>query len=393
MIFIKILYLILVIVLISFWILYIDSIALVMLLCVLCLPFLLKGLMLALKFFSEASLTCDTQVSTAGESIPVVIRIVNRLPFSFAQLHAVVDLKHSFGVGKETMKLQFPLHARNATGMTFYVHADFCGALDISLRKLYALDYLHVFQTNFKPVQKSISILVLPKRIPIEVVNAADAVYCSDSDTFGDMAGDDPSEIFDFHEYMPGDAVSRIHWKLSSKSDKMLVKEFSTPVLKSVLVLCDFKYDTTAPQERMRESEAFLSAFYSLVCTMREQQVIPTVIWYDEKSDHMYYCNPTTHAEITDMFRNLYLSMDAMRIDVQRLLNETVGMQFSSVTFLTNDLTDVCLNTVDRNLDANQRNIIYITDQVQNRTIMTEHAVLIHATPDSMQAKLEQLII
>lgn len=393
MILVKLLYLVLLIILACFWILYVDSIALIMLLCALCLPILLKTLMICLKFKSEAFLSCDANTCTSGDSIPVTVTINNRLPFSFSQMHAVIDLHHSFGIEKERIKLQFPLHAKNTTKMTFYIHTDFCGTLDISLKKLYVLDYLHLFRANLIASRRTASVLIVPKRIQLQVFNLSEPVYCDESDLFGDKAGDDPSEIFGLHEYIPGDSVSRIHWKLSSKNDQMLVKEFSTPVLKSVMLIADFKWDNISTKHRMREVEAFLSVFYSLVCTMVEQQIVPTVLWYRSKSDEMYHCTPTTLSDIIEMFRELFFSIASMEMDVQLLLNETVGTQYSSVTCLTNVLTERLLTAIDRQIDVNQRNIVLINSTKQENAFLLENSTLISTTPDRISTDIEQLVI
>ena len=55
----------------------------------------------------------------------------------------------------------------------------------------------------------------------------------ADSDRFSTYKkGDDPSEIFDIREYADGDKIQRIHWKLSSKTGDLMVKEGSLPLMK-----------------------------------------------------------------------------------------------------------------------------------------------------------------
>lgn len=393
MILIKLLYLVILIILVCFWVLYVDSIALVMLLCALCLPVLLIILMLWLKFRSEASLSCNMNTSTSGESIPVTIIVNNQLPFSFSQTHAVIDLRHSFSAEKERMRLQFPLQSGNTTKMTFYIHADFCGSLDISLEKLFVLDYFHLFRTNLRMSSKKVSVLILPKRMPVQISESSAPVNCSDSDMFGDKPGDDPSEIFGIHEYIPGDPVSRIHWKLSSKSDQTLVKEFSTPVLKSVLVIADFQTSQLTSQNIMRESEAFLSLLYSLACTMIEQQTAPTILWYSTESNEIRQYTPTTLTDITEMFRELYYSLNSMKMDVHHLLNEVVNEQFSSVTCITNVFSELLTTAIDRRMNANQRNIIIISDKQVEKPSVSDHSSLIMTTPDNIDKDVKALIV
>ncbi len=393
MVLIKVIYLAVLIALACFYVLYIDSIALIMLVCALCVPFLLKGILIWLKCASSVILTCDVDTCTSGESVPVTITVQNQSPLSFSKMHAVIDMQHSFGVGKERMRLQFPLQAKNATKMTFYVHGEFCGAMEISLKKIYVLDYLHLFRTNLRIHQKSVNILVLPKRQPILLSNLSEPVYFPESDVFGDRPGDDPSEIFGLHEYVPGDAVSKIHWKLSSKGDQTFVKEFSSPVMKSVLLLLDFRIDKTGFSEKIQEAEAFLSLFYSIVCQMIEMQIIPVILWYDRNTNHMESHQPATFGELTDVFRALYDSIKAMDMDVQKLMNATVSLQFSSVTCVTNSFSNTLLSTIDRQMTANQKTMVVISDKNTHDELYSAETVVLHTAPDKIAEDLRQIVI
>ena len=50
--------------------------------------------------------------------------------------------------------------------------------------------------------------------------------YFGEAESYDDFQpGTDVSQIFDVREYRPGDRLQRIHWKLSAKSDGLLVRE------------------------------------------------------------------------------------------------------------------------------------------------------------------------
>lgn len=52
--------------------------------------------------------------------------------------------------------------------------------------------------------------------------------------------GDDLTELFGLRDYRPGDKLSRLHWKLSQKAGRALVKEPSFPLADCLLFLLDF---------------------------------------------------------------------------------------------------------------------------------------------------------
>lgn len=389
-----IIYLLVLAALVGFYILYIDVFALIMLLCALALPLVLGGILIYLKCTSAAALTCDADTCSAGESIPVTLTIRSQSVFAFPRAQAVVELRHSFGAGKEKLLLRFPLQARNVTRITFYVHADFCGAVDISLKKIRVPDYFHLFRTGIRIRQKSTSILVLPKRLSLPVNNFSEPVLSPEGDVFGDRPGDDPSEIFGFHEYAPGEPVSRIHWKLSSKTDKLLMKEFSLPVQKSVLLLLDYSGSAKGlPQARIQEAETILTVFYSVVCQMMELQVMPTICWYHAEHASLEFHEISEMSQLTDVFRMLYEAISAMELDVQALMDMAGELQFSSVTCITNRLPQQLLQVIDRRITANQKTVLLVSGGSMESGFISEETSVLRVHPDSVQEDIPQLVI
>ena len=55
--------------------------------------------------------------------------------------------------------------------------------------------------------------------------------------------GNDLSEIYDIREYVPGDDIRSIHWKLSSKTENLILREASDPSHYNVVLLPDFGQD------------------------------------------------------------------------------------------------------------------------------------------------------
>lgn len=393
MVWAKLIYLLFLTALVLFYILYIDTFALVMLICAAVIPFILKGILLWMKFTSAAALTCDADTFSAGESVPFTLTIRNQSPFAFPQTHAVIEIRHSFGNGSEKLRLRFPTQARNITRMTFYVRADLCGSVDVILKKLFVLDYLYLFRTGISKRQKHADVLILPKKLPIPASNISEPVLDPDSDVFGDRPGDDPSEIFGFHEYTAGDPISRIHWKLSSKSDKFLMKEFSTPIQKSILILLDHAATGQSVQEKMKETETTLTIFYSIVCCALEMQILPTVCWYNTEMQKIELYQIGTPAQLKEVFRSLYAAVSCMELDIQPLMDITGEMAFSSITCITNRLPVQLVRAVDKRMTANQKTILSISHTMPETSCSVDAAMIYHVRPDAVQEDLSQLIL
>lgn len=98
------------------------------------------------------------------------------------------------------------------------------------LEKIRIYDWSGVFYMD-KRAGTEANALVLPTPQAIEIV-LGDRVrnFFGDADTFDDLRpGYDPSETFDIREFRNGDRMQSVHWKMTAKTDTLMVKENSLP--------------------------------------------------------------------------------------------------------------------------------------------------------------------
>ena len=109
------------------------------------------------------------------------------------------------------------------------------------LEKIRIYDMTGLFFLTRK-VKKSASVQVLPQLDNIQVrVTERVRNFYGDADVYDDFhPGEDSSQIFDVREYRAGDKMQRIHWKLSAKSDELIVKEHSLPKACPVVLFLDY---------------------------------------------------------------------------------------------------------------------------------------------------------
>ena len=83
-------------------------------------------------------------------------------------------------------------------------------------------------------------------------------------------------------EYVPGDRIQKIHWKLSAKSDTLLVREDSQPLACAVVLLLD-----PFTGRRMRKKSAtqcYLSMAADLVFSFLNAACPLFVAWYSSET-------------------------------------------------------------------------------------------------------------
>lgn len=190
----------------------------------------------------------------------------------------------------ETTCLPFSgtLRGKAARAFAFSLRAGHCGVLELTVERAALADPLGLFSRRL-PAFARRRALVPPELSPVGVslAETADALY--DSQTYSaQKPGYDPSESFRIREYVPGDPIRQIHWKLSEKTDRLLARDFGLPVAERMLLLLDAA--APAAPEALDE---MLDLLFSLSAALLRADGPHTVGWrngpagtYEDKEIH-----------------------------------------------------------------------------------------------------------
>ena len=110
------------------------------------------------------------------------------------------------------------------------------GQFDAGLLRLTVRDVFGLFQMSVRP-ESAVSLLtVLPRPFDIEKPRFT---LGDDGRAALSRTQEDYNAPEDVRAYRPGDAMKRIHWKLSSRKRELLVRRFETPAPPDTLILLD----------------------------------------------------------------------------------------------------------------------------------------------------------
>ena len=155
----------------------------------------------------------------ACETFSCRVEVSHALPFADAE--GTLSVAHL--LTGETFALSF---SANTTLTLTLLHS---GAVALTLQDAGISDVFGLFRF---PVRADISqtIIVLPKLFDAHVVLVESPSPLSEG-AFTPVAPDlsSGSDTTFFREYLPGDPVRQIHWKLSSKMDRTMLRETSEP--------------------------------------------------------------------------------------------------------------------------------------------------------------------
>lgn len=172
----------------------------------------------------KPSVVITPPTTAKGECAQLFLQLHNptRIPvFSGAATFSFYSL---FYGEKEEASHILPLGPHCDNGLRFSIKLTKCGIYETSLSQIQGFDFLHLFRFK-KDLNITSQIRVLPDSLPGKELH--EALYSEGFDEFEESgrSGNVSSNVTDIREYRPGDRLQKIHWKLSSKIDKLMVKE------------------------------------------------------------------------------------------------------------------------------------------------------------------------
>ncbi|HWQ42186.1 MAG TPA: DUF58 domain-containing protein [Desulfosporosinus sp.] len=239
----------------------------------------LPAVSLLITIFAGCGVTAVLEIKSASvqkkEALAFRLKVKNS-SFMACRVSVKLVIRNELLQEEQTETL-FITAGRTGQTVEQVLSSQYCGKLDCCLTELRIYDYLGLFPFRPKTDQRqSRAVFVLPSLYPLTNIDRGSKVLQdAESDVFSpSKAGDDPSELFDIREYRNGDRLSRIHWKLSDRHDRLMVKDFGLPISTAVLLLFDLNGGS-------KELDGLLDTIHSVSCFLLENQIVHEMEWYD----------------------------------------------------------------------------------------------------------------
>ncbi len=238
MVFKRIFYAIAVIILAIIFIMYSQYPAYLAFLLILFIPMVFFIIMLVSRFFVTYSSKISNGTVVKGDKIHIDIEASNKFIFPTGDIKAFYNVSYgNMPAKKNTVTIAALPFSKASTYVEF--PADYSGILKIELKKVKLFDYGKLFSISLPKNKAESTIMVLPQAFPLEIdYSSAVTNELDEAEAYHqNKKGNDKTEIFNIKEYTPGDQIKDIHWKLSTKLDKYMVKEYSLPLNKNLDIL------------------------------------------------------------------------------------------------------------------------------------------------------------
>ena len=222
-----------------------------------------------------------------------------------------------------------------------HLRGDYCGRLKISVGKMRLYDCFGLIGIPCMSAAAA-HMTIQPETFEPQVQLLPDLSSTDDSDAYSqERPGFDMTETYQIREYIPGDSPKQIHWKLTNKLDRLVVRDPGLPITRNVLVFWERTGETGDPSLIDAQAEVVISLCRSLM----DNGIQFTLAWNDTDRNLLV--------------RHFLKDMDELVAVIPRLLRATGSKEgVSGVSLL-----------LQTGMDALCGHMIYIAQEPQSDVV------------------------
>ena len=210
----------------------------------------------------------------------IILEVENPTWLPVLRMQCVLEAENRLNGLKKTAQIICFSMPKSNKRVALEIGDGYCGRIKLQVNQIRLYDCLGLIGVRCRREEHR-SLTVQPDTFVQNLYLNSPAGVRNDSEVYSpDRPGEDMTEVFQIREYVEGDSLRQIHWKLTGKLDRLIVKEPSLPIIRSVLVFWERTVSSGDPVQTDAQAEVLITLCRSLV----EQSVQFTVGWNDPES-------------------------------------------------------------------------------------------------------------
>lgn len=256
---------------------------------------LLFGYFLCLAGKISVRILPSSDMGEKGKRMPVELLVSNRsfLPVGKVKIK-IQEVYPMFGEKRTTtFWATVPAGGRNAgeTRICLGYLARHSGRLTLRIRNVRIYDFLGMlpFPLRRKRMGQEACLSIFPDTVSIPIVMKRDTRDYGQERAEQAVRGEEqPPESWEIRTYQPGDRLRAIHWKLSAKTEELMVNETTTEAGCPVYIFLDYQYIRNGKRFHTKKAcaealERFLEIILSLSLSLVENGCKHCLVWFDSQ--------------------------------------------------------------------------------------------------------------
>lgn len=217
--------------------------------------------------------------SDTGDYV-IGLRVNNPTGIYLSRVKAKIKIKNVATGKTRKVKISGKVPAKAGTDLTGKIKDLEFGVWQAECRGFCCYEWMNLLYL-YREIRQKKQAMIFPGVCETNVkIGIRTRLFWSDGELYHpQMSGDDPSETLKLREYQKGDRLNRIHWKLSAKSDSLIVAEMSMPMG------CNVVYFLDGEPSKMKRKEArcYWQTVNSISQELLNQECAHYLVWQDKE--------------------------------------------------------------------------------------------------------------
>ncbi len=253
----RILYILLAVGMLAFSIAYQSRIASVLLIAALCYPVLAAIAVFIASRTAEAGFVNNREVHQKCEDFELWLYVRSRfiLPFAPIELQcSIPDRDTGLFSTKRIYAAVPPLGKCRISAAAMHRYR---GSYVAQITRIAVCDPLRIIRISRRMAGEE-TLVFLPRRVDIGDI-AAEARSENSSNPVPLLKGE-REDFSHVREYLPGDIMQLVHWKLTAKQDDLMIKQYDEATEQRTAIICDYNFDGSTAAAVMKQADAVIEA-------------------------------------------------------------------------------------------------------------------------------------
>lgn len=285
----------------------------------------------------RVSVSISDESLTIHERLGVGIIIENDSFCSGLNLFCDINLNNVYFDTMQTQKIVLPIHPHKNPSHPIVFETNSIGLIQVELKRYTLRDVFGFVDIYHECSGEVFYIKVLPIMKEVDDSIRESLVLGVNDNEDNTKKGNELAETGNIREYIPGDRIKDIHWKLSAKRDLLLVKErISTSESRMVLWISSSK--------GRRVCEMILSLSLEIMYSCVDEGRLMEVFWYDYHTMSVEGYTVEGKNDIYSAFEKIYSGGHGEQPDGVISLMSGAGYNYNNVLGVRYDGNEIRVN-------------------------------------------------
>jgi hypothetical protein len=197
-------------------------------------------------FTFRISETLNERIFVKGENAMYQLILANESPLPIPYVAISMYLEGQI-LCRDMKSLHLSLHPFAKKTYEYGMPLPYRGRYSVGVDSIVFRDFLGLFFLRHRPLERK-SILVKP-RVRLQAHRRVPAAMVSEGNELAGLFEPGNDELVDIRQYVPGDSLRKVHWKLTAKVGTPMVRDMRNELDNDILLVLDV---TAAPEQTGR---------------------------------------------------------------------------------------------------------------------------------------------